>query len=127
MKIGWLWVAVAGASIAACSAPKTASRSTDEMLADPAMMQEVLDRCEANKARAASDLECANARRAIAIKVAAEDAAKAAEKQKEFERLRAQRREQEAHQQNAAQDTKPAFDPYSTPVTTDLAGTPPKR
>jgi hypothetical protein len=119
-------MAVAGAAIAACSAPKTASRTADEMLADPVMMQEVLDRCDANKARAAADIECANVRRAIAIKAAAEETAKAADKQKEFERLRAQRREQEARAQSAAQDTKPAFDPYSTPVATDGTAAPPK-
>lgn len=126
MRTRWVWVAVAGAAIAACSAPKTAARSTDEMLADPVMMQEVIDRCDANKARAASDTECANVRRAISIKAAAEEAAKAAGKQKEFERLRAQRREQDAQQQKAAQETKPPFDPYSTPVATDVAGSAPK-
>jgi hypothetical protein len=120
-----LTVAVA-AALAACSAPKTPSLTTDELLADPVMMQTVIDRCDANKTRAATDVECGNMRRAIEIKAAADEVARAADKQKEFERLRAQRREQDDKLQRATESSKPAFDPYSTPVDGDPPGTAPK-
>jgi hypothetical protein len=118
-----LFTVAALAGLAACASPKTPSRTMEELLADPAALQEVLDRCEANAARASGDLECGNARRAVAKKVADEDAARAAKQQAEFERLRAERRIKEDQQQQATDASKKPFDPYSSPVTTDVPAT----
>jgi len=110
--------------MAACSAPKSPARTADEMLAEPAMLQEVLDRCEANPGRAASDVECANARRVLAKKFVAEDAEREAKKQAEFERLRAEKRAVDDRRQQEAEAAKRPFDPYSTPV--NPVASPPK-
>ena len=111
--------------LGACAAPKTPSRSIDELLADPLALQSVLDRCQANASRAAGDIECANARQAVEKQAAAEDAAKASKKQEEFERLRDARRSADDRQQRDVDAAKKPFDPYSTPVNPDPA--PPHR
>jgi hypothetical protein len=109
------------AGVAACSAPKTPSLSVEEMLADPAAMQAVLDRCEANPGLAATDLECKNAHVAIERKLAAADTERAAKQQAEFERLRAEKRAADDRRQQEAESKKKPFDPYSTPVNPDPA------
>ena len=110
--------------VAACSAPKTPARTTAEMLAEPAMLQEILDRCETNPARAAADVECGNAKQALAKKLAVEDAQREEKKQAEFERLRAEKRAVDDRRQQEAEAAKRPFDPYSTPVNPDAQ--PPK-
>lgn len=117
MRMKYAIVLLAG--VAACAPPKTPSRTMEELLADPVELQAVVDRCDANPTRAATDLECANARRAVEKKAADEDAQKAVRKQAEFERLRAERRAQEDRQQQAAEAANKPFDPYATPVTPD--------
>jgi hypothetical protein len=107
--------------LAACSEPKTPSLSVDELLADPAAMQAVLDRCEANPGRAAGDIECRNAHVAIEKKLSAADAERAAKQQAEFERLRAEKRAADDRRQQEADSKKKPFDPYSTPVNPDPA------
>jgi hypothetical protein len=117
------WVVIV-ASVAACSAPKTASLSVEELTADPAQLQSVLDRCEANPGRAAGDIECRNAHVVIERKLAAADAERAAKQQAEFERLRAEKRAADDRRQQEVEAKKKPFDPYSTPVNPDPA--PPK-
>jgi hypothetical protein len=109
------------AGVAACSAPKTPTVSVDDMLADPVLMQSVLDRCAASPGRAGADIECGNARIAVEKQGAAEDVKKAAKKQAEFERLRAERRAADDRGQQEAEAKKRPFDPYSTPVNPETA------
>ncbi len=117
MRTTYLVAVVAG--LAACSAPKVPAVSVDEMLADPVLLQSVIDRCEANPGRAAADIECGNARLAVEKKGAAEDAEKAGKKQAEFEQMRAARRAADDRRQQEAESKKKPFDPYSTPVNPD--------
>ena len=119
MRTTYLVAILAG--LAACSAPKTPAASVDEMLADPVLLQSVIDRCAVNPGRAAGDVECGNARVAVEKKGAAEDAEKAAKKQAEFERLRAEKRAADDRRQQEAESRKKPFDPYSTPVNPDPA------
>ncbi len=112
--------------LVACAPHKAPVRSVADLLEDPVELQSVIDRCAAMPAKAATDPECANARIAIDRKGSQKDSAQAATAQQEFERRRAQLREQEDRKRAAQEPAKAGFDPYTSPVTVDPAPTPPK-
>jgi hypothetical protein len=108
-------------AVAGCSAPKAPVRSVADLLEDPIQLQAVLDRCQANPGRAATDPECTNARAAVDRKGAQQDSAEAVKAQKVFEQRRAQLREQEDRARAAQDPAKAGFDPYTAPVAIDPA------
>jgi uncharacterized small protein (DUF1192 family) len=108
-----------------CGGPEPKTRSVDDLAEDPAVLQGLLARCDADKVAKHTDVECANARRAQDRRGVAEDERINREREAESERLRAQRRQQDDARERAAAKANPAFDPYSSPVTTDApAGSP---
>jgi len=113
--------------LAACSPPKAPARSVADLLDDPAQLQEVIERCDANPDRAVTDPECANARAAIGRRGAQQDAAAEAQRQQQFERRRAQLREQEDRSRAAQDPSKEGFDPYTAPVAVEPDLARPKR
>lgn len=108
--------------VAGCSAPEPQPRSVVDFASDPAVLNGVLLRCAERPRKSASDPECVNARMAaeqLAARAATENAA---EREREFERLRAERRLRDEQLRRAAERSQPKFDPYRSPVTVDDSG-----
>jgi hypothetical protein len=113
--------------LGACSAPPPPARTVEDFMEEPAVMQGVIGACDADKQRAAHDVECANARMALERKSVAEDAKHKQDLDAQSEKLREQIREREREaQRQAEQNRKPGFDPYSSPVTVDTPPAPAK-
>jgi hypothetical protein len=110
--------------VAACDGPPPRARTVTEFAQDPTLLQGVMIRCEQQRTSGARDPECANAL-AAADRLAADDAARrSGERAAEFERQREQRRVEEEQRRQAAERATPKFDPYSSPVNTDVAAPP---
>ena len=104
--------------LAACEPPPPHPRSVEDFQDEPAVAQGVLARCMANKAAAARDVECENARVAMERGAVAEDAKHVGDKQVSEEKAREEilaRREAERRATEARSMNK-KFDPYSSPV-----------
>jgi len=96
-------------------------------MAEPAVMQGVINACNADKQRAATDVECTNARMALERMGAAEEAKNKQDLEAQSEKLREQARERDREaQRQAEQNRPPAFDPYHSPVTLDTPPAPAK-
>jgi hypothetical protein len=113
--------------LGACSAPPPPARTVEDFMEEPAVMQGVLKACEADKQRAARDVECNNARMALERGATAEDAKHKGELDAQSEKMREQIREREREAQRQAElKRKPGFDPYSSPVTVETPPAPAK-
>jgi len=112
--------------VVGCGGPEPKPRSVEELAENPAVLQGLLARCEADKLAKHTDVECANARRALDRRGQVEDDKITRERAAESERLRAQRRQQEDARERAAAQANPGFDPYSSPVSTDATPANPK-
>jgi len=87
---------LAGAVLVACSEPPP-PKSVDELIADPILLEAVMVRCEADRAKTRYDSECVNARVATDRIAAREEAERRAEFEVQSERKRqALRRAQQA-------------------------------
>ena len=117
---------LAALTVAASGGPEPRPRTVNDLADDPAVLQGLAARCEADKSAKFTDAECANARRALERLGTAEDAKLRAEREAEFERQRAQRRAKEEADKRAAAQANPPFDPYSAPVSSDPAPAAPK-
>ena len=104
-------------SLTACSPPQALPRSVLDFTNDPAALQGVIARCDADPRAAQHDPDCETARRATEQIAKAEEAKRAAEKEREFERQRALRRERDEAAERAKHAGEHGFDPYSSPVT----------
>jgi hypothetical protein len=113
--------------LGACSAPAPPARTVEDFMEEPAVMQGVIEACNADQQRAARDVECTNARMALERKAVAEDAQHKQERDAQSEKLREQVREREREAQRQAElNRKPGFDPYTSPVTVDTPPAPAK-
>ncbi len=108
-------------AVVGCSAPKVPIRSVADLLEDPLQLQAVLDRCQADPGKAATDQECANARAAVDRNGARQDSAKAVTAQEKFELGRAKLRAQDDRAGAAQGASKADFDPYTAPAPVDPA------
>ncbi len=106
-------------TVAACGAPPPPPRTVNDLAEDPAVLQGLAARCEADKKAKFTDVECANARRAMDRLGSADDAKLHDEREAEFERQRAERRAKDEAAKRAASQANPPFDPYSSPVATE--------
>jgi hypothetical protein len=106
--------------VAACGGPPPPARTVAEFVQDPTLLQGVMIRCEQQRSQGVRDPECANALAAADRLAAEEQARRAGERAAEFERQREQRRAQEEQRRQAAEHAAPRFDPYSSPVTTEV-------
>ena len=115
-------------ALTGCEAPEPRARTAAELAKDPAVLQGVLARCEAEKRSFAVAPECANARLAMERIGQEEDAKRNAEREAQFQRQRAQRREaQDDATKKAEAAANAAFDPYTAPVGTESPSTTPKQ
>ncbi len=105
----------AGALLGACSPRRIPPLTTSELLEDRVMLDGVLMKCDAHPAESRDDVECQNARAAIAQLVKDPDPAVVAKRTAEFERARAERR-RELDRIRAEQEAKAKVDPYTMPV-----------
>lgn len=118
---------LAAFAVVGCGGHEPPPRTVNDLADDPAVLQGLMARCEADKKAKFSDVECANARRAMDRIGGVEDEKLKDDRAAEFERQRALRREHEEAQRRAASRATPAFDPYSSPVATDAPpANPPK-
>lgn len=126
MRMTWVASVLAAWAVAGCGGPEPPARTVNELAEDPAVLQGLVARCEANKRAAAADPECTNARIAMERLGKEEDAKRNAEREAEFERQRSLRRALDEAAKQAAADAKPAFDPYTAPVATEPSASAPK-
>ena len=117
---------LAGLIVAACGAPEPPPRTVNDLAEDPAVLQGLAARCEADKTAKFTDIECANARRARDRLGGADDAKLRDERAAEFERLRAERRARDDAANRAATKANPPYDPYSAPISADPSQSAPK-
>ena len=117
---------LAGLVAAACGAPPPPPRTVNDLVQDPAVLQGLAARCEADKKAKFTDVECANARRARDRLGGAEDAKLREERAAEFERQRAERRARDDAAKRAALQANPPYDPYSAPVSGEPEQSQPK-
>jgi hypothetical protein len=123
----WIAGLLAASVVAGCGGPEPPARTVNELAEDPAVLQGLLARCQANKRAAATDPECTNARVAMERLGREEDAKRNAGRAAEFERQRTLRRDRDEAAQKAAAEARPAFDPYTAPVATEPSATTPKQ
>ena len=116
----------AGLLVAACGAPQPPPRTVNDLAEDPAVLQGLAARCEADKTAKFTDVECANARRARDRIGGVDDAKLRDERAAEFERLRAERRAHDEAAKRAAAQANPPYDPYSAPISADPSPSAPK-
>jgi hypothetical protein len=110
---GWLCAALLGS--AACSPRRIPAMTVADLMEDRVTLDGVLMKCDRDKAKARTDVECLNAR--VAIERLAKDVDPAVEqkRQQDFERTREQLRlTQEKLRQE--QEAKRKVDPYTLPV-----------
>ena len=122
----WILGVLVAVTAVGCGAPEPAPRTVNDLAEDPAVLQGLLARCEADKRAKFNDVECANARRALDRRGIAEDSSHNTERDAEFERQRAARRAHDDAQRSAASQAAPKFDPYSSPVASEPPPSPPK-
>jgi hypothetical protein len=118
---------LAGLILAGCGGPEPRARTVTELAEDPAVLQGLVARCNADKRAAMTDLECANARTAMERLGQQEDAKRDAQHEAEFERRRALRRAAQDEAAKAAAAAKPAYDPYTAPVGSEPPSPTPKQ
>jgi hypothetical protein len=123
----WIASVLAAVVVAGCDSPEPRVRTVNDFADDPAVLQGVISRCDADKRGAAKDAECANARAAMERLGKVDDAKRDTGRDAEFERQRALRRARDEAAARAAAAANPPFDPYSAPVTTEPPPSAPKR
>lgn len=118
--------ALAALVLAACGAPPPPPRTVNDLAQDPAVLTGLAARCEADKKAKFTDIECANAHKALERLGSADDAKQTADHDAEFERLKAERRARDEAAKRAAAKANPPFDPYTSPVGGDPGETTPR-
>lgn len=112
---------LAALAIVGCGGPEPKPRTVNDLADDPAVLQGLLARCEADKRAKFNDVECDHARRALDRLGGVEDAKLHQERDAEFERQKMLRREHDEAQRRAAAQANPPFDPYSSPIATEAS------
>lgn len=115
-------VAVAGALLVGACSSELPPRSTLHLMQDAAVLQGVLLRCNQLQGAALRDAECRNAREAVERLAAEEDARKAADDE-EFERAREARRARDEQERRLNEATE-EVDPYTMPLVPEQPATP---